>query len=92
MAEFGLAGSSPPDAKVRGGHVSLTHTDGFPLVQALMAQGIQTDFRAPNTLRLGLSPLFLSYTEVFDAMEVLKGILAERLWDRPEFKTRSKVT
>ena len=72
--------------------MSLTHAEGFPVVQALMARGIHTDFRAPNTLRLGLSPLFLSYTEVFEAMEVLKDILAERLWDRPEFKTRSKVT
>ena len=92
FAEFGLATASPRDRTGRGGHVSLTHDEGFAVVQALMAQGIQADFRAPSTIRFGLSPLFLSYKEVFDAMEALGQCLRSGSWDQPQFKIRSKVT
>ncbi|MEM7741217.1 MAG: aminotransferase class V-fold PLP-dependent enzyme [Pseudomonadota bacterium] len=89
---IGLDVRSPVDAARRGGHVSLGHEAGYPLVRALAERGIQADFRTPDTIRLGFSPLFLRYVDVWDAMEALDVIVRERLWDEPRFHLRAKVT
>jgi len=89
--ELGLA--SPRRAAERGLHVSLTHhKDGYAIVQALAARGVIGDFRAPDVLRFGVSPLFTRFTEVWDAVEALRDILATRAYDRPEHRARKAVT
>jgi kynureninase len=50
------------------------------------------DFRAPDTVRFGFSPLFLSYQAVWNAMAALAEILESRSWDQPQFHARAKVT
>lgn len=90
--EMGLELLSPQDDARRGGHVSLRITEGYPVVQALAARGVLSDFRAPDTVRLGFSPLFLTYAQVWDAMDILGDILSTRSWDAPEFHIRAKVT
>lgn len=89
---MGLQSMSPPDGIRRGGHVSLRHEHGYAIVQALIARGIIPDFRAPDAMRFGLAPLYISHADVWDAMDRLADILATRAWDRPEFQTRAKVT
>lgn len=89
---LGLDVRSPAEGRRRGGHVSLRINDGYPVVQALAAQGVLADFRAPDTVRFGFSPLFLTYAQVWDAMEALGEILRSGSWDRPEFHRREKVT
>lgn len=89
---IGLDILSPRDDAVRGGHVSLRIPDGYPVVQALAARGVVADFRAPDTVRFGFSPLFLSFEMVWDAFTTLEDILATRSWDRPEFHARARVT
>ena len=88
----GLEVMSPRAPYQRGGHISIRINEGYPVVQAMAAQGIMADFRAPDTIRLGLSPLFLSHEDVARAMMLLKDILQTRTWDRPEFHARAKVT
>lgn len=83
---------SPRAQDQRGGHVSIRTKEGYPVVQALAANGIMADFRAPDTVRLGLSPLFLSHEDVARAMAQLHDILQSGSWDRPEFHARAKVT
>jgi kynureninase len=61
-------------------------------MQALIAQGVIGDFRAPDLLRFGCAPLYVRFVDLFDAVERLRAILAERVWDRPEFKRRAVVT
>ena len=61
-------------------------------MQALIAQGVIGDFRAPDILRFGCTPLYLGYAELWDAVAVLKAIMLDRLWDRPEYHARAKVT
>lgn len=90
--ELGLSTLSPPAGQRRGGHISLQHEKGYEIVQALAEKGRKADFRAPETIRLGFSPLFLSYADVWDTMEDLAAILNQRLWDRPHFAKRGKVT
>lgn len=90
--EMGIEVLSPVRAPSRGGHVSLRIAHGYPVVQALAARGILADFRTPDTVRFGLSPLFLTYTGVWDALDALSEILAGRLWDEARFHERAKVT
>jgi kynureninase len=89
---MGLEAISPADSSQRGGHVSVRHTEGYAVVQALIARGIIADFRAPDCMRFGVSPPFLRYTDVWDAMDVLESVLKSGEWDRSEFKTRAAVT
>jgi kynureninase len=87
---FGLA--SPRDATQRGSQVSLTHPQGYAIMQALIARGVIGDFRAPDVLRFGFAPLYVRYVDVFDAIDVLHDIMAGGAWNRPEFLARKAVT
>jgi kynureninase len=89
---MGLEVLSPVEDRLRGGHVSVRIADGYPVVQALSARGVMADFRAPDTVRFGFSPLFLSHATVWDALATLEDILATGSWDEPHFHARAKVT
>jgi kynureninase len=91
-AEISLEVQSPEENAQRGAHVSLRIAEGYPVVQALAARGVMADFRAPDTVRLGFSPLFLTYAGVWDAMDALADILASKSWDQPQFHARARVT
>jgi kynureninase len=91
-AELGLRLVSPADPEQCGSQICYAHPDGYAIVQALIAQGVVGDFRAPDVLRFGLTPLYLRYAEVFDAMVALRDILTTRAYDHPRFQTRSRVT
>jgi kynureninase len=91
-AGHGLAVLSPRDAAARGSQVSVRHPDGYPVMQALIARGVIGDFRAPDILRFGVSPLCVRYVDVWDAVTELARVLDTRAWDAPEFHRRSAVT
>ena len=61
-------------------------------MQALIAAGVIGDFRAPDILRFGFTPLYIGEAEVDRAAAILAQIMAAGSWDRPEFKNRTKVT
>jgi kynureninase len=84
--------ASPRDAAQRGSHVVFAHREGYAVMQALIARGVIGDFRAPDLMRFGFTPLYASYTEMVRAAEILADILRTREWDQPRFKTRAKVT
>ncbi len=83
---------SPRDAAGRGSQVSFAHKQGYAIMQALIARGVIGDFRAPDVMRFGFTPLYLSYAEVAKAAEVLADVLDNRTWDQPQFLTRAAVT
>jgi len=62
------------------------------VMQALIARGVIGDYRAPDLIRFGLTPLYLRFVDVFDAVAILADVLRDRHWDRPEFRRRAKVT
>ncbi|MEZ5754700.1 MAG: kynureninase [Paracoccaceae bacterium] len=84
--------ATPRDHAMRGSQVSFRHAEGYAIMQALIAAGVIGDFRAPDILRFGFTPLYIGFDEVDRAVEILAGIMASGSWDRPEFKTRAKVT
>lgn len=89
---LGLEIASPTEAPRRGGHVSLVHPHGYEVVQALIHRGVLADYRAPDTIRFGVSPLYLGFCDVWDALDALEDILATQAWDHPDFRKRSTVT
>ncbi len=89
---LGLTLATTRDAEQRGSQVSFAHPEGYSVMQALIARGVIGDYRAPDLIRFGLTPLYLRHLDVFDAVAILTQILRDRLWDRPEFKRRAKVT
>jgi kynureninase len=69
--ELGLDTDTPRDPTRRGGHVAIHHPDARSLQQSLAEHKVIVDYRDPDVLRFGLSPLTTSFTDVFDAMETL---------------------
>jgi kynureninase len=91
-AGLGLRLASPAEPERRGSQVSYAHQEGYAVMQALIARGVIGDFRAPDLLRFGFAPLYTRFADVFDAVGILRDILATAAWDRPEFKQRAAVT
>jgi kynureninase len=84
--------ASPREGALRGSQVSFRHPDGYAIMQALIARDVIGDFRAPDVIRFGFTPLYVRYADVVRAAEVLEDILRHRLFDRPEYRSRGKVT
>jgi len=89
---FGFELLTPSDPDTRGSQVSMTHPHGYPVMAALIDHGVIGDFRTPDVLRFGFAPLFLRYVDVWDAVESLRMIMAEKRWDRAEFHVKAAVT
>ncbi|MEZ5925791.1 MAG: kynureninase [Hyphomicrobiaceae bacterium] len=89
---FGLTLAGPRDLDRRGSQVSFHCPEGYAVMQALIAHGVVGDFRAPDKIRFGLTPLYTRFVDVFDAAVILEKVMAGRLWERPEFRLRSAVT
>lgn len=83
---------SPRDAAQRGSQVSFTFDEGYAVIQALIAEGVIGDFRAPDVLRFGFTPLYIDNDDVLKAATILEKIMANRSWDQPAYKQRSAVT
>lgn len=91
-AEFGLRLVTPRDHHYRGSHVSFAHEQGYAVVQALIARGVIGDYREPEVMRFGVTPLYLSFVDIWQAVQHIKAVLTDKEWDKPAYKTRSKVT
>jgi kynureninase len=90
--EFGLSLAGPRDFDKRGSQVSLNCLEGYAVMQALIANNVVGDFRAPDKIRFGFTPLYTRYVDVWDAVETLARILRQRLWDTPEYLAKKAVT
>jgi kynureninase len=84
--------ATPRDHAMRGSQVSFRHPEGYAIMQALISKGVIGDFRAPDIIRFGFTPLYTTHDEVAQAVDVLAEIMAKSLWDTPDFKARKKVT
>jgi kynureninase len=89
---LGLECVSPRDPAKRGSHISFRHPDAYALTQAMIARGVIGDFRDPDILRLGLTPLYLSHEEVWRAGEILQKVIETGEWRAPQYSQRLAVT
>jgi kynureninase len=79
---------TPRAARRRGSQVALRMPRAYEVCQALIARGVIGDFRAPDLLRLGFTPLYLSHAQVWDAMEILREVLETKAYEDPAFAAR----
>ena len=91
-AGFGLTLAAPRDASIRGSHVSFRHAEGYAIMQALIARGVIGDFRAPDILRFGFTPLYINEDDVVKAVAHFREVMVNREYERAEFRARSQVT
>jgi kynureninase len=84
--------ASPRDPMQRGSQVSFRFNEGYAAMQALIARGVIGDFRAPDIMRFGFTPLYLDEADVTAAAAILEDVMKNALWDRAEYKTRARVT
>ncbi len=89
---LGLECVSPRDPAKRGSHISFRHPDAYALTQAMIARGVIGDFRDPDILRLGLTPLYLSHEDVWRAGEILRKVIETGEWRAPQYSQRLAVT
>jgi len=83
---------TPREHAKRGSHVSFEHPQGYAVIQALIARGVIGDYREPRIMRFGFTPLYTSFTEVFDAVQILGEILDQKTWAQAQFQVRHSVT
>ena len=84
--------ASPRDPNQRGSHVAFEFEHGYECMQALIANGVIGDFRSPNIMRFGITPLFINLDDIERAVMILKDILETKSWSKPEFQSRALVT
>lgn len=83
---------SPRDSTQRGSQVSFTFVHGYAAIQALAADGVVGDFRAPDVMRFGFTPLYIDQNDVIAAAEILENIMVNELWNNDKFKHQAAVT
>ena len=88
----GLRLVSPRDPAMRGSQICLAHADAYAIMQALIARGVIGDFRAPDILRFGMTPLYLGFVELWDAVTILDEVMTSGIWRAAEYSARQKVT
>ena len=88
----GLECVTPRDPALRGSHISFRHPHAWELSQALIDRGVIGDYRAPDVLRLGLTPLYLRYEDAWRAGELIGQVLAGERWRDPRYAARAAVT
>ena len=84
--------ASPRDASERGSQVSFHCEHGYAVMQALIDRQVIGDFRAPDIIRFGFTPLYVTASDVTAAAVILEQILQQKLWDQPAYHQRRAVT
>ncbi len=89
---LGLDLATPRDPAGRGSQISFRHEHGYPIMRALLDHGVHGDFRAPDIMRFGFTPLYLRYVDVYDAADTLAEIIGKGIWRDERYQRRVTVT
>jgi kynureninase len=90
--KFGITLYGSREWASRGSHVCLRHEQSYAIMQALIARKVIGDFRAPDMMRFGFAPLYNSFTDVWNAVDILHDVLENQRWNTPEFRAKKDVT
>ncbi|MFD0916633.1 kynureninase [Pseudahrensia aquimaris] len=83
---------SPREPSLRGSQVSFSFQHGYAAMQAVIARGVIGDFRAPNIMRFGFTPLYIDKQDVLKAVAIIEDVMSNRLWDDPKYQKKGRVT
>ena len=84
--------ASPRRPEQRGSQVSFRHPDGYAIMRAMIDRGVIGDFRAPDALRFGFTPLYLGEDDVRRAIEIMDDVINNRRWDNDDYRRKELVT
>ena len=84
--------ASPTDPSMRGSHLVFAHPNAYALMQALIARGVVGDYREPDLVRFGFTPLYTGYEEIVRAASIIADVMAKRGWEDARFQARNRVT
>jgi kynureninase len=83
LAKYGFTLGSPIDSSQRGSHISIRHEDGYRINRALIEEmNVIPDFRAPDNIRLGFAPLYISFVEVWEGFDRIRQVMEEKLYEK----------
>jgi kynureninase len=88
----GLEIVTPSRRSLRGSQVAIAFDNGYSIVQAMIERGVIGDFRAPDIMRFGFAPLYLRFSDVWDAAEILAECFHAEVWRDPRYGQRHAVT
>ena len=84
--------ASPRESQHRGSQVSFNFEHGYAAMQALIARDVVGDFRSPDIMRFGFTPLYIDEDDVQQAIHVLSDVVEQRLWRNPDYQRAGRVT
>ncbi len=90
--EFSFGCVSPRDHARRGSQLSFAHDQAYAVMQAIIDRGVIGDFRQPNLLRFGFTPLYTRFTDMWDAVMILREVMLSGAWKTARYQQRNKVT
>lgn len=83
LAPFGFSLGSPLDSAIRGSHISIRHPEGYRINRALIEEmNLIPDFRAPDNLRLGFAPIYLSFADVWEGFDRIRRVMEEKRYEK----------
>jgi kynureninase len=91
-ADFGFSCVSPVAHEQRGSQLSFAHEHAYAVMQALIERGVIGDFRQPNLLRFGFTPLYIRFVDIWDAVMTLRDLMLGTAWRDERFMLRNRVT
>ena len=83
---LGVELNSPRDYRQRGGHISFRHEGAGPVSEAMVDHGLIGSFRYPDSIRLGMSPLYHSHEDIWNAVQIVKNVLSSEVWREPKYE------
>jgi kynureninase len=92
IAPLGFGLGSPRETAERGSQVSFTHDSGYAIMQALIERGVIGDFRAPNILRFGFAPLYVTHADCVHAIRILHEVMTSDAWKQTKYQAKKAVT
>ena len=83
LAPSGFSLGSPRDSARRGSHISIRHPDGYRINRAMIEDmNVIPDFRAPDNIRLGFAPLYISFTDIWDGFDRIRKVVEEKIYEK----------
>jgi len=83
LAPFGFSLGSPLDSAIRGSHISIRHPEGYRINRTLIEEmNLIPDFRAPDNLRLGFAPIYLSFADVWEGFDRIRCVMEEKRYEK----------
>lgn len=92
LAEFGFTCVAPREHDQRGSQLSFAHPEAYAIMQAIIDRGVIGDFRQPNLMRFGFTPLYTRFVDCFDAIMVIREVMQARAYEAPKYQQRRAGT